>query len=528
MTDQTSSGRPRQRAGVVARFLLPSIGSFCLLLILYLLMVSSWRFLLDSDTGWHIRTGELIIANRAVPRTDPFSHTLEGEPWFAWEWLTDVLMALVHGWRGLAGVVGGAILVLLAAYAALYQMMIRRGADPLIACVLTVFGALCGIVHWLARPHLLSILLMIAWYALFERYRRTRSRAIFLAPLLIALWANLHGAFVATFVVTVVYAVCEWLEMAARREWWSARVRSMLATYGAVGLLSALAAMVTPYGYRLYGHLWRYLTDRELLASIQEFQSPNFHLTDGKLIEILLLLGTVAAVNATRRRRFVEAGLLLLWGHMTLQSERHVTLAVVMLMPFIAEQISSLAFEVVDSLARGTETPARIFRAARDWYRGTLAINQQLTGAFVYAAVIIFVIILTGSRWADRWLSPRFNPKRFPVAAVDFIKENMPAGKMFSHDQFGGYLIYSLYPRAKVFVDGRSDFYRQGTVLDDMDRIAFVKPQWQELLERHEIEWMVLRRNEPLALIALMSGKWVSIHDDPVAQVLIRKKEPPE
>ncbi len=530
MTDNPSPGKHRrnQRAGAVARWLLPSIGSFCLLLVLYLLMVSSWRFLLDSDTGWHIRTGELILANRSAPRVDPFSHTMGGQSWFAWEWLTDVLMALVHDWRGLAGVVGAAILVLLAGYAALYQMMLSRGSDPLIACVLTVFGALCGIVHWLARPHLLSILLMIGWYALFERYRRTRSRIIFLAPLLIALWANLHGAFIATFVVTAVYAIGEWLEFAARREWWSSQVRSVLATYGAVGALSALAALVTPYGFRLYGHLWRYLTDRELLSSIQEFQSPNFHSTDGKLIEILLLLGTIAAVNAIRRKRFVETGLLLLWGHMTLQSERHITLAVVMLMPFIAEQLSSLASEIVDYLSQGKETPARAFRAARGWYRGTLAINQQLTGAFVYAAVIIFVIVLTGSRWADRLLSPRFNPKRFPVAAVDFIKQHRPAGNMYSHDQFGGYLIYSLYPESRVFVDGRSDFYRQGTVLDDMDKIAFVRPQWQELLDKYAVDWMVLKRKEPLALIAVMSGKWAIIHDDPVAQVLMRKDTPPE
>ncbi|MGE0104055.1 MAG: hypothetical protein AB7H86_12595 [Blastocatellales bacterium] len=527
MTESGSPAKQRRNkeAGPIARWLLPSIGSFCLLLVLYLLVVSSWRFLLDSDTGWHIRTGEMILAERAVPRVDPFSHTMAGRPWFAWEWLTDVLMALLHGWRGLAGVVGGAILTLLAAYAALYQLTLRRGSDPLIACVLTVFGALCGIVHWLARPHLLSIVLMIGWYALFERYRRTRTRAIFLTPILIALWANLHGAFVSTFVVTAVYAIGESIEFALRREW--SRVKPVLATYFSVGLLSVLAAMATPYGYRLYGHLWRYLTDRELLASIQEFQSPNFHSTDGKLIEILLVLGAIAAANALRKGRVVETGLLLLWGHMTLQSERHVTLAVVFLVPIIGEQISSLVSELIDRYSIGTETPARALRAARGWYRGTLAINRQLTGAFVYAAVIIFVIVLTGSRWADRLLSPRFNPRRFPVAAVEFVKKNMPDGRMYSHDQFGGFLIYSLYPRTRVFVDGRSDFYRQGTVLDDMDSIAFVKPRWQELLDRHGIEWMILRNREPLALIAIMSGKWVSIYDDQVAQILVRKGAPP-
>jgi hypothetical protein len=512
-----------KRVGAIARWLLPSIGSFCLLLVLYLLIFNSWRFLLDSDTGWHIRTGELVLQTRSVPRQDPFSHTMDGREWFAWEWLADVLMAQAHNWRGLAGVVGGAILVLLVSYAALYQIMIRRGSDPIIALAVTVFATLCCIVHWLARPHLLSIALLIIWCAVVEDFRRRRSRWIYAAPLLIALWANLHGAFVATFVALAIYAAGEWLEFALRGEGRSGESRRVLRAYLTVGLLSALAALATPYGYRLYGHIWRFLTDKRLLASIQEFQSPNFHATDGKLIELLLLLGVIAAVNALRQRRLVESGLLLLWGHLTLQSERHVTLAAVTLAPIIAEQLSLLAAEMVDRFSAGEETRARLFRATRGWYRGMMSIDRQLTGAFVYAAVLLFVVTLPVSRWADKLLSPRFNPQKFPVAAADFIRQTKPAGRMFSPDQFGGYLIYRLSPEFKVFVDGRSDFYRKGPVLDEVDRIVLVKPQWSDLLDKYGVQWMVLQRNEPLASIALMSGQWASIHEDSVAQILIKK-----
>lgn len=516
------------KVGAIARLSLPSIGSLCLLITVYLLVFNSWRFLLDSDTGWHIRTGELILETGAVPRHDPFSHTMAGREWFAWEWLTDAAMALAHRYRGLAGVVGGAFLVLLASYFALYQMMIRRSADAIVAFIVTIFAALASIVHWLARPHLVSIALMIVWLAMVEGFRRRRSRWIYFAPLIIALWANLHGAFVATFAALAVYAIGEWMEFVARGEWWNERLRRVLKTYVIVGALSALAALATPYGIRLYGHLWRYLTDSKLLSTIEEFQSPNFHSTDGKLIEILLLLGAIAAANAVRQRRFVEMGLLILWGHLTLQSERHVTLAVVTLTPIIAEQLSNLIAEAVDRVAQGANTKAKAVRAMRDWYRETMGINRQLTGAFVYAAVLIFVLALPGSALADKLLSPRFNPNRFPVGAADFISQTKPDGKMYASDQFGGYLIYRLYPQFKVFVDGRSDFYRQGTVLDDVDQIALVKPRWSELLDKHDIRFMALRRNEPLALIALASGRWRSIYEDSVAQILVRNPVPPD
>jgi hypothetical protein len=326
--------------------------------------------------------------------------------------------------------------------------------------------------------------------------------------------------------------VGEWAEFAARGEWRNEKSLRVLRTYAVVGTLSAVAALATPYGFRLYGHLWRYLTDAELLSVVNEFQSPDFHKLDGKLIEILLLAGAIAAANAIRRRRFVEVGLLVLWGHMTLQSERHVTLAVAILAPIIAEQFSNLIAEFADRAAAGADKSAKILRAARDWYRETIAIDRQLAGAFVAVAIFVFVIATTGGGLAEKVLSPRFNPSRFPVAAADFILRAKPEGQiqgnMYSSDQFGGYLIYRLYPQFKVFVDGRSDFYRQGAVLDDYDRIATVKPQWSELLDKYDIQWMTLRSDEPLALIALASGRWQSVYKDSLAQILIRKPVQPD
>src|SRR5215472_5492892 len=50
----------------------------------------------DSDAGWHIRTGESILATGRLPRTDPYSFTRPGAPWFAWEWAADLAMGSFH------------------------------------------------------------------------------------------------------------------------------------------------------------------------------------------------------------------------------------------------------------------------------------------------------------------------------------------------------------------------------------------------------------------------------------------------
>lgn len=489
---------------------------------LYLLLISSWRFLLDSDTGWHIRNGQLILATGQVPRTDPFSFSMAGKEWFAWEWLADVLMALAHQSRGLAGVVAGALIVLLLAFGLLYQVMIRRGSDPLLASVVALFAAICGIVHWLARPHLFSILFLIIWLALVESYRRGRTRWIYLTPLLVVGWANIHGGFAITFAILAVYGLGEVIEMLRQGERGVAALRAPLVTYGGVGLLSLLAALVTPYGLGLYRHIWKFLNDRELLAATQEFQSPDFHLLDGKLVEGLLFLGGVAIFLAWREGRVVEVGLYLLWAHLTLQSERHVTLAAVTLAPIIAEQYSRAAAALFRRAASFDWRGRAALRAIVDWYAGILRIDRQVTGALIYLAAIIFVVGLTGNGWADKLLSPRFSPAKFPVSASDFIEKQRLTGNGYAHDQFGGYLIYRLWPDYKVFVDGRGDFYRQGAVLDDMEKVTLVRPEWATKLDQYEIKWLLLRRDEPLALISLMSGRWRKVYEDSVAQVLVR------
>ena len=95
----------RQSVGVAPRFLLPNLAAMLSAATLFyclLLYGAGEKLFRDSDTGWHIRNGESILANRALPRTDPYSFSKPGQPWVSWEWGSDVLMGLAHragAWR---------------------------------------------------------------------------------------------------------------------------------------------------------------------------------------------------------------------------------------------------------------------------------------------------------------------------------------------------------------------------------------------------------------------------------------------
>src|SRR5216684_8934900 len=139
--------------------LMPSLSDLAFLtpiLVLFWCTTGVGWLLTDSDTGWHIRAGEWILQNRRVPATDLFSFTKAGLPWFAWEWLSDVLMAVIHRHFGLAGIVLVSLLGLGSTSVCVYRSTREESGHRAIAIVLTGLAMAASTIHWLARPHLVT------------------------------------------------------------------------------------------------------------------------------------------------------------------------------------------------------------------------------------------------------------------------------------------------------------------------------------------------------------------------------------
>jgi hypothetical protein len=521
LTAGDRAGPSPARAPLAARWLMPTLGNLCLIAVLFLLVLNARRFLDSADTGWHIRAGDWIWRHHAVPRRDEFSYTVFGHEWLDWEWMSDALMSAVHRARGLSGLVGAAIVLLAAGFAALERDLARRGVDAVSRFAFTLLAAFGTMVHWEARPHLVSIVLLIVASAGLDAYRRSGSRWIWALPPLVALWANLHGAFVVLGPMLAIYALGTWLE-GARAD--PARAARRAATYGIVGVLSAAAALVTPYGLRIVDHL-RGFAGNPRVMDVAEFHSPDFHLPEGRLLELLLLLAAVAAFRAARRGRWVETGLVLFWAHMALQSVRHMPLAAVVLVPIVAEQWTAAWSDAGARLSRGAGWLAARVRGLEDWYAGMLRIDRQLNGGALYLLTFGVALLAIADGRAETVLRARFDPRRFPVAAVDFLATR-PTGVLTAHgfasDWYGSYLIYRLAPEVRVFVDGRFDPYADGPVLDDMDAIASADSSWASLLDRYQVEWMLVPRHRLLEEVAVRGGRWRNLYQDATASVLVR------
>ena len=134
------------------RFLVPSVADliFIILLIAMTGGILAPRLLGDASIGWHIRNGELMLHAHSITCADPFSVTMNGAPWYAWEWLYDIVIAGIHHWSGLNGVVFFTALIIAATFALTLRLSLQRGADLPVTVVLLALSLGASMIHLLA------------------------------------------------------------------------------------------------------------------------------------------------------------------------------------------------------------------------------------------------------------------------------------------------------------------------------------------------------------------------------------------
>src|SRR5438105_13567515 len=143
--DNRTMGLPEATAGErVNPFVrvLPSLTDMAVILaivFLFALMGGTHSLLGDGDTGWHIRTGQWILANHRVPDRDVFSYTMPGATWFAWEWLWDAVFAVIYNFSGLGGVVLATLAIICVTMALLFLLTRRKCNNVLIPFAVSGF-----------------------------------------------------------------------------------------------------------------------------------------------------------------------------------------------------------------------------------------------------------------------------------------------------------------------------------------------------------------------------------------------------
>ena len=499
---------PSSAAPALINYLVPSVADLLFIILLASLSIGALapRLLGDAGIGWHIRNGEIMLQTHAVTRADPFSSTMNGRPWYAWEWLYDVGIAAVHHVAGLNGVVLVTAFVIALSFFLLFRFLLARGTDLPLAVLLLVLAVGGSAIHLLARPHVVSWLLTLVWFYLIESSESAaNSRRLYWLPVIMLLWTNVHGGFLMGFVLLAIYLVDALLYYRENRK--------LVGKLWVVAGLSFLATFVNPYGYGLHIHVYQYLSNRFLMNHIDEFASPNFHGV-GQQCFLLLLLISIAAVAARRERVRTSHLLLMLFAaYSGLYASRNLPLSSMFLV-LIAGPI----------LSRAMANGPRIFSRMHAFSERT-AIVEARSRAHLWPmlAIVLAAVVFAGKgSFAGRQImNAHFEGKRFPVEAAAAIETMGLPPTIFAPDYWGGYLIYRFYPRMRVVVDDRHDLYGE-TFLRQYLATIHLAPDWMKLLDDNHVDWALLPAGSTLAN-ALKQSNWQVGFEDQTSVLLERQ-----
>jgi len=485
------------------RFWLPSFADiFFLCAFLRLTLPGDSWLLSDADTGYHIRAGEYILTNFTVPKRDIFSFISPPLPWIAHEWLSEVIMALVHRFSGLTGIVIFFSFLIGLTYFLLFRFAHSLDCNFLITALIALLATVSSSIHWLARPHIFSLLLTVVWYWILDNYQYKAKDSLYLLPFLMLLWVNLHGGFIIGFLLLGIYFAgnVASLMFAGEHESRIAKIRCEKIAF--FTLLSLLASLINPRGYLLLLFPFSLVSSKFITDTVVEHLSPNFH---QPLPYKYLLLLTIGIFSASRKRlNASEFVLVLLFTYMSLYSSRHIPLFAIIITPILLRHLQSMFPKLDNRLAR--------FFLVRS--KNLELINASAKG---HLWPLISVVGICALAFNSK-IEFKFDESRMPVAAVEFLKKEKLSGNIFNDDEFGDYLIYAAWPEYKVFIDGREDVYGEIWVRQYL-RVANIQPGWNKVLDKNDITWVFSSAGSPLSTILLENQEWGLIYADHVSHI---------
>jgi hypothetical protein len=501
------------------RWWLPSMTAGIWVMFFLGLCLSYWRLVLisaDGDPCWHWQQGNWMIQHHAIIRHDPFSHTRAGDPMVSKEWLSEVIFAMAGNALGWNGVVFIAALLIATTLALLHRQLLTEGSEILLSTLLVLLAAAACTNHWLARPHLFTLLFVVVFAWQLRSFDRDRlpPRQLFawLVPLTI-LWTNLHGGFLSGLILIGIHLLgnaVRWFkdDPAAQRR---------VITLAMLGVACVLATFVNPNGWKLHEYILSFLRTPYQAYFTNEWKSANFHSAGmhGLLLQLLVLGLLLIAL----RRSFTATDLLLIafWLYSGLQAVRNVPIFALVVTPIFAEHLSA-AF----SNAQHLPWTAPFRRVS-----GDVADMSRVAGRGSLPVVVVIVMLLVFAKprlvGGHAWVETEVMTNRFPAASVEFLRAHpgVVSGEMFNDYGWGGYLILYL-PERKVFIDGRNDFYGEALLREftDVNRLT---PDWEKVFTKYHVGWTILPRGHPLNQLLVLRTDWSLAYADDVAAIYTRR-----
>jgi hypothetical protein len=495
-------------------FLLPTMQDFVFILIFVVVIGLGPRMLnIDGDLGRHLTVGQYILDKRVIPVNDIFSFTKPGDPLTPHEWLAQLSFAIAYRIAGLNGVVWLCAILLGMTFALLFRLCFKLSNSPLGSFVIVILAAAASSLHWLTRPHLFTMFFFVIWVYLLEQLRNGKSNLWWGLPLVMLLWVNTHGAFIAGFVALFAYLAGQGWDRYFKPVAPGGVANPQWSGFLLGGAGALIVTIINPVGWKIWQTSLGYIQNSYLVGHTAEYLPPNFH--DVSTWPFLIMIFLTLVCFGLLRPQYPGALALMTagWTVMALYSTRNIPLYAIAVAPGLA--LASHELKDLRHLSNYINLDKKVSEA-----------DQRLKGWVSPLIVILLVAIglLSGMRLDFGGHGNEFSAEVFPVAAANWIDSNPQSGNGFNYFTWGGYLLYRFWPNLHVFIDGQTDFYGE-QLTREYETVITEEDGWQAILDKYAIQWLILPSDLAFSKHILINDQWNVLYQDDTSLIL-RKSQP--
>jgi hypothetical protein len=437
------------------------------------------------DLAYQIRAGESMLTSHSLLDVDTFTYTVRGQPWLNQQWLAQIVLGFLFrggGWAAISFARGGllALTVFL-----LYRSCRAVGARPRTAALLTIAGWFVTIeILPMLRPQQFGFALFaLCVWALTTR--REHPRRVWLLPLAVIPWANVHGSFPLALVLLGFAYVEDCRDRRAAR-------RVVLAAGACV-----LASFANPYGVRVWSYVVDLSTHPVVSHRVAEWGPPSIHTPTG-LLFFLSLFGVF--IFAARRRPVPWLPLILL---------------------FVFAALALLAIRGVAWW--GLIAPVVVAGVIRDEAKARDPDRSPINLAVISLLIVLVAFSPVVRRGTD--------PASGAPALLSFAPESLVAAAREAAPQGGNVFVSQLYASWSEFsaqdlavaVDSRIEIFPE-SVWQDYFAISNGREGWESLLDRWKVHVLVLNPDQAEGLLQVIGdhSEWKLAASNEMGSVYVR------
>lgn len=444
------------------------------------------------DLAYHLRAGAEIVATGAIPAVDSWTFTAAGTTWVDQQWGAQLVLHAVHQVGGWTGLVLLRALATGVVVASLLRVALDRGLGTRTATLLVLAAFLVAAPAMALRPQLLGMAAFAIVVLLVTR-RRDHPRALWLVPLVVVAWANVHGSF---FLTPVVLGLA-WLQDVHDRV--PTARRTLVVAAAAI-----VAACVTPFGPAVWLYAVGLSLDPQVTARISEWQPTSLRRPAG-----LVLFASFAAVVilVARRGRVVgwpSLAWLAVFAGVAIYAERGVAWWAIAAVPPVAALLAEGGG--ARPTAARTDPPAM----------------RRLNAGLVGVLVLVGVALLPVWRPLDEGTAtPAFVLTDAPSGVTGYLRATATADdRILNHQAWGSWLEYAV-PQASVAIDSRIELYPAET-WTRYERVMAGAEGWEAQVADWGVTLVVVDADQRATADRFAAAGWRPLHEDADGTVLGR------